>query len=183
MKPADKTAMGWNDKLGFEVTESWPPRKKFWKQNEPNGYTLKPPHTFDPSVDNERIGKEFRSAMLHGYKTGDTILFLDEVFGVAELKLQNELSAILSRGAGMGCGAWMCVQRGSGTMQTSIPGFVWSQPYHNFFAHSSNKSDKEKYADMNGDFPPEWVHSTVSSLGSYEFLYTNAEGDAAIISR
>jgi hypothetical protein len=181
MKPKDKTVAGWSEKLGFKEVDNWPPVKHFW-EDEPRGYTLWPKHSFDPDKDNERLGKIFRTAMLDGYKKGDHILFLDEVFGVSELGLQDELSAILSRGAGMGCGAWMCVQRGSGTQQVSLPGFIWSQPYHNFLAHSSNKNDRQKYADMNGDFDPDMIHHYVSNLGPYEFLYTNAEGKSAIIS-
>jgi len=182
MKPKDKTVGGWTEKLGFKEVDSWPPKKKFWEP-EPKGHTLWPKHTFDPDKDNQHLGKIFQASMRDAYKKGDTILFLDEVFGVSELGLNDDLSAILSRGAGMGCAAWMCVQRGSGTQQVSLPGFIWSQPYHNFIAHSSNKNDKQKYADMNGDFDPEWMHSTVSNLGPFEFLYTNAEGHAAIISR
>ena len=181
MKPKDRTVAAATARLGFKEVADWPPAKYPW-QSEPRGHTLWPKHSFDPAKDNERLHAIFKRAMLDAYKRGNTILFLDEVFGVAELGLQDELSSILSRGAGMGTAAWMSVQRGSGTQQVSLPGFIWSQPYHNFLAHSSNKNDRQKYADMNGDFDPSWVEATVLNLRQYEFLYTNAEGHAAIIS-
>jgi hypothetical protein len=181
MKPRDKTVAAATERLGFKETADWPPSKLPW-QGYPRGYTVWPKHSFDPAEDNERLNGVFKRAMLHAYRKGDTIIFLDEVFGVAELGLQNELSAVLSRGAGMGCAAWMSVQRGSGTQQVSLPGFIWSQPYHYFLAHSSNKLDRQKYADMNGDLDPAFIENTVLNLRQYEFLYTNAEGNAAIIS-
>lgn len=180
IKPKDQTAAEATQRLGFKEVSDWPPSKYPW-QADPRGYTLWPKHSFDTAKDNERLREIFRRAMMDAYKTGDTILFLDEVYGVAELGLHDELSAVLSRGAGMGCAAWMCVQRGSGTQQVSIPGFVWSQPYHMFLAHSSNKNDRQKYADMNGDFDPAWIESTLTTLPQYHFLYLNADGNAAII--
>jgi len=180
MKPRDRTVAAATQRMGFKEVDNWPPVKYPW-QAEPKGYTVWPKHTFDPAKDNERLTKVFRGAMLDAYRKGDTILFLDEVFGIAELGLQDELSSILSRGAGMGCAAWMSVQRGSGTQQVSLPGFIWSQPYHNFIAHSSNRNDRQKYADMNGDYDPQWIEATVLNLRPYHFLYLNADGDAAII--
>jgi hypothetical protein len=182
MKPRDKTVANWTQQLGFKETANWPPRKPWFSNQEPPGYTVWPRHTFDTDADNAHLESVFRRAMMHGYKSGNTILFMDEIFGVAELGLQNELSSILSRGAGMGCAAWMSVQRGSGTQQVALPGYIFSQPYHNFIAHSSNKSDRQRYADMNGDFDPDFIAHTVLGLRQYEFLYTNADGHAAVIS-
>jgi hypothetical protein len=181
-KPKDKTVAGWSDKLGFREVKTWPPKKKLFDQ-EPNGYTLWPSHTFDVAKDDNHHREVFRAGMLDSYKHGSTILFVDEAYRLSELNLDKELNGILTRGAGMGCAAWICTQRGSGTQHASLPGSIWSQPYHVFLAHSQNKADRKKYADMNGDFDPEWIESAVLSLPQYNFLYLNAEGSAAIIGR
>jgi hypothetical protein len=180
-KPRDKTVAEWTGKLGYRETPVYPPRKKLFTA-EPPGYTLWPPHTFDTKKDNERIAAIFRKAMMDHYARGDSILFLDEVYGLcAELGLQEELIAILSRGSGMGCGAWIASQRGAGTQQGSLPGFIWSQPYHYFLAKSSHKQDRQKYADMAGDHDPAFIERTTLDLQRFEFLYLNADGHAAIV--
>jgi hypothetical protein len=181
-KPQDKTVSRWTRELGFKETARWPPRKPWLSSQEPPGYTLWPKHTFDPQADNERISKIFRSAMLDHYASGNSILFLDEVYGLcAELGLQEELIAILSRGSGMGCGAWIASQRGAGTQQGSLPSFIWSQPYHYFLAKSAHKQDRQKYADMAGDHDPAFIEATTLGLQRYEFLYLNADGHAAVV--
>jgi hypothetical protein len=180
-KPKDRTVARWTEQLGFRETPQWPPRKRLFS-DDPPGYTLWPPHSFDPQKDNERIAGIFRKAMLDHYSRGNAILFLDEVYGLcAELGLQEELIAILSRGAGMGVGAWIASQRGAGTQQGSLPGFIWSQPYHYFLAKSSHKQDRQKYADMAGDHDPAFIEATTLGLKQYEFLYLNADGNAAIV--
>jgi hypothetical protein len=180
-KPRDKTVAEWTDRLGYRETPVYPPRKKLFS-DEPPGYTLWPPHTFDTKKDNERIAGIFRQAMMSHYAQGNSILFLDEVYGLcAELGLQEELIAILSRGSGMGCGAWIASQRGAGTQQGSLPGFIWSQPYHYFLAKSSHKQDRQKYADMAGDHNPRFIEETTLGLQRFEFLYLNADGHAAIV--
>jgi hypothetical protein len=182
-KPKDRTVAGWSDQLGYREIQQWPPRKKLFDTSEPPpGYTLWPPHSFNVADDNERIAGIFRKAMMSHYAQGNSILFLDEVYGLcAELKLQEELIAILSRGSGMGCGAWIASQRGAGTQQGSLPGFIWSQPYHYFLAKSSHKQDRQKYADMAGDHDPAFIEATTPALKRFEFLYLNADGQAAII--
>jgi hypothetical protein len=180
-KPRDKTVATWTQKLSYQETPAWPPRKRLFSGNPP-GYTLWPPHSFDTQKDNERIAGIFRTAMMAHYAAGDSILFLDEVYGLcAELGLQEELIAILSRGSGMGCGAWIASQRGAGTQQGSLPGFIWSQPYHYFLAKSAHKQDRQKYADMAGDHDPAFIEATTLGLQRYEFLYLNADGHAAIV--
>lgn len=181
MKPKDKTVAAWSAELGYKEVDRWPPIKYPWT-SEPPGYVLWPKHTGDPAVDNPHLKEHFRNAMLAGYKSGDSILFLDEIYGIcAELGLNEELISILSRGSGMGCGAWIASQRGSGTQQGSLPGFIWSQPYHYFLAKSNHKADREKYAAMAGDHDPAFIEATTLNLPQYNFLYLNADGDSAIV--
>jgi hypothetical protein len=182
MKPKDRTVANFSDELGFKEIGKWPPVKHFW-QDEPPAYTLWPRHSFDVAKDNEHIRSEFRKAMMDGYKKGNSLLFLDEIYGiVAELKLQEELLAILTRGGGMGCGAWMATQKPSGTTGNPLPGFVFNSPTHMFLAPDNVKANREKYADLAGNFDPKEVEQITLGLNRYEFLYLRADGAKCVIS-
>ncbi len=172
MKPRDRTASAWTRALEFRETGTWPPSRWPW-QAAPPGTMLWPRHTFDPAVDDEHIEAEFRKAMLAGYKNGNTILFLDEIYGIlAELGLARELNAILTRGMGMGCGAWMATQKPSGTQQAGMPGFVFNSPYHVFLAPDNVAANRKRYGELAGDFDPREIEDiTLHELRPFEFLY------------
>lgn len=193
MKPKDTTTARWSAALEFKEVSDWPPVKLPW--NKPAGYTVWPRHTMDPAVDNLHIGRVFRRAILDGYKRGRSILFLDEIYGIlAELTvpdprrqngvrrgLQEELLAVLTRGGGMGCGAWMATQKPSGTQQASLPGFVFNQPAHYFLAPDNEARNRRRYAELSGGVDSELIERTTLALRRYEFLYLNADGQMAII--
>lgn len=181
MKPRDRTVARWSSSLEFKETPVWPPRKHWW-ETEPEGYTLWPRHSFDPQADNEHIKAEFRKGMLDGYKNGNSILFLDEVYGiVAELGLTDELLAILTRGGGMGCGAWIASQKPSGTQQASLPGFIFNCPTHMFLANDNDKRNRARYGELAGGFDPRMIEDVSLGLRKYEFLYLNSAGYLCIV--
>jgi energy-coupling factor transporter ATP-binding protein EcfA2 len=182
MKPRDRTAAAWTEALGFQEIPAWPPRRRPLQQAPP-GVTLWPRHTFDPAIDDEHIGDEFRKGMLAGYKNGNTILFLDEIYGIlAELGLVKELNAILTRGQGMGCGAWMATQKPSGTQQAGMPGFVFNSPTHMFLAPDNVAANRKRYGELAGDFDPAEVEDiTLHQLRAFEFLYLHAAGHMCIV--
>jgi hypothetical protein len=181
MKPRDRTVAKWSGAIGLQEIPVWPPRKRLFAEKPP-GHILWPRHTFDPDVDNEHIRAEFRKAMLAGYKRGDCILFLDEVYGIcAELNLVDELLAILTRGGGMGCGAWVASQKPSGTQQASLPGFIFNCPTHMFLAPDNDKRNRLRYGELSGGFDPRAVEDITLSLNSYEFLYLHAAGYMCVV--
>jgi hypothetical protein len=181
MKPRDNTVSEWSEKLGFKEIDHWPPTKYPW-QNTPPGHTLWPQHPYDIEDANEHIGDQFKRAMLDRYKAGDSILFLDEIYGIcAELGLSKELISIITRGGGMGVGAWMASQRPAGTHQGSLPGFVFNCPRHYYLAKDNNKANREKYADLAGGFDPRHIEELTLGLRQFEFLYLNSDGNAAIV--
>lgn len=182
MKPRDKTVARWSRTLGFKEVQDWPPPAKWPWQDPPPGFTLWPRHTMDPSVDNPHIGAEFRKGMLDGYKRGRSILFLDEIYGiVAELGLTEELLAILTRGGGMGCGAWIASQKPSGTQQASLPGFIFNCPYHIFLAPDNDRRNRKRYSELSGGIDPDLIEWQTLRLRRFEFLYINADGQMAVI--
>jgi hypothetical protein len=182
MKPRDRTVAKWTANLGLQETPTWPPRKRFWEADPP-GHCLWPRHTFDPDTDDAHIREQFRAAMLAGYKNGNTILLLDEIYGIlAELGLVKELNAILTRGMGMGCGAWMATQKPSGTQQMGMPGFVFNSPYHYLLAPDNVKANRQRYADISGGHDPAEIENiTLHELHPFEFLYLNAAGHKCIV--
>lgn len=182
MKPRDRTAARWTRELGFKEVATWPPPVRMPWQERPAGYTLWPRHTYDPDVDNENLRGEFRKGMLHGYKKGRHILMLDEIHGICgELALTEDLLAILTRGGGMGCGAWLATQKPSGTHQAPLPGFVFNCPYHFFLAPDNDHRNRSRYAELSGGIDPDFIDRTTLQLQRFEFLYLNADGEMAIV--
>jgi hypothetical protein len=195
MKPKDPTVARWSQALEFREVPQWPPPPRWPWQDRPAGYTVWPRHTMKPAVDNCTSAKVFQDAILDGYKRGKSILFLDEIYGIlAELQvpdprarngvrrgLQEELLAVLTRGGGMGCGAWMATQKPGGTQQTSLPGFVFNQPAHFFLAKDNEARNRRRYAELSGGVDSELIERTTLGLRRYEFLYLNADGQMAII--
>lgn len=195
MKPKDRTVAWWSRTFGFKEVAEWPPPAKWPWQDKPPGFTLWPRHTMDPAIDNMHIGQQFRRAMLDGYKRGNSILFLDEIYGmIAELTvpdgrrqngvrkgLTEELLAILTRGGGMGCGAWVASQKPSGTQQASLPGFVFNSPYHIFLAPDNDVRNRRRYSELSGGIDPDLIERQTLSLRRFEFLYINADGEMAVI--
>jgi hypothetical protein len=181
MKPVDRTVARWSKTLGFKEVPDWPPVQAPWQK--PPGYTLWPRHTMDPAVDNPHLREVFRRGMLDGYKRGNRILFLDEIFGIiGELGLTEELLAILTRGGGGGCGGWLATQKPSGTQQVSMPGFVFNCPTHFFLAPDNDSRNRRRYAELGGGADPELIeYLTRYGLKKYEFLYLNADGEMVVI--
>ena len=181
MKPRDKTVARWQRELGFRETPLWPPAKKLF-QGRPPGHTLWPRHTFDPDTDDAHLRGELRKLMLDAYKHGNHILWLDEIYGLlAELNLEKELLAVLTRGGVMGCGAWMACQKPSGTQAAGIPGFVLNCPTHFFLSNDNVKANRQRYGELAGNFDPREVEAITLGLRRFEFLYLNAGGQMCIV--
>jgi hypothetical protein len=181
MKPRDKTVARFSKALDFKEIPDWPPVEWPWKKSA--GHTLWPRHTMDPATDNAHISKVFRRGMLDGYKRGNSILFLDEIYGiVGELGLTEELLAILTRGGGMGCGAWIACQKPSGTQQVPLPGFIFNCPVHVFLAPDNDRRNRRRYGELAGGVDPDIIEAETLRLNRFEFLYLNtARGELAVI--
>jgi hypothetical protein len=183
MKPKDSTVARFTEDAGFKEIKEWPPKRRFWEETPP-GYTLWPHQSLvDVDKDNDHLRSEFRKAMTQNYAQGNCILFLDEVYGItAELGLGTELNAILTRGRAMGCGAWMATQKPSGTTGMPLPGFVFNSPTHMFLSNDNDQRNRQRYADLAGNFRQADIENWVTSLNRYEFLYLHAGGDHCIVS-
>lgn len=182
MKPRDRTVAHWQRELGFKETPAWPPPSRWFWQQKPAGHTLWPRHTFDPESDDPHLRAELRKLMLSSYKRGDCILWLDEIYGlIAELGLQKELLALLTRGGVMNCGVWMATQKPSGTQAAGIPGFVFNSPTHMFLSKDNVKQNRQRYGDLAGDFDPKLIERISLQLRPFEFLYLHSAGHMCVV--
>lgn len=169
----DKTIVRWQKALGYRLVRGWPPAVR---DRKTAGYVLWPKHTFDPARDDEILYREFRKALLDNYKRGDSIVFGDEVIGLAtELKLTRELRTIWMRGASMGTGLWTATQR-----PREIPLYAYSQAEHVFMAYTPDEADRERYSEIGG-VDPKIVKHITARLPKYHWLYVRRTGPAMCV--
>ena len=173
MKPKDEVPASYAKPLKLDRIESWPPNPIRKMIVNPNGWLLWPKHHFDPKIDDRNLRREFRKAILACYRKGKIILDVDEILGVAdELSLDDELKAVWSRGASMGCGEWGGSQRPSG-----IPLHAYSQAAHLFLGYTSDKRDRDRFRDISGiGIDPDAIADAVEDLGEHEWIYIRKRG-------
>lgn len=168
MKPRDATPAKWTKQLGYREVQEWPPRPSLL-HSDPPGYTLWPKHEMSLAKEslertNANLTYQFRRALLDTYKSGDRVVFCDEIHGLlAELGLQDELIALLTRGSGMGAGLWSATQKAGGTIGAPIPGHFFSSPTHLFLGSDRTKAAQERAGDIGG-IDPRFVAETVKHL-------------------
>jgi len=168
MKPRDSTPAEWTKRLGYREVKEWPPRPSLL-HSDPPGYSLWPPH--EMSLDkaslertNANLTVQFRRALLDVYKSGDRVVFADEIYGLlAELDLHDELIALWTRGSGMGAGLWSATQKASGTQGKSIPGHAFNSPTHLFLGRDTDKRARDRAAEIGG-IDPQFVADTIANL-------------------
>lgn len=156
MKPRDATPAEWTRRLGYKEIPLWPPHSPWPWENRPPGYTLWPRQSLtDIDADNKHMSEQFKRALLHAYRKGDQIIFADEVYGlVAELGLATELTALWTRGSGMGAGLWASTQKPSGTQRGgSIPTFMYSASTHLFLGRDPDKRNTDRFGEIGGVDP------------------------------
>lgn len=168
MKPRDPTPAKWTKRLGYKEVQTWPPPPRLFGA-APKGYTLWPKHemSLDPESlarTNANLRVQFQRALLDTYKGGDRIIFCDEIYGLlAELDLQEELTMLWTRGAGMGAGLWDATQKASGTTMASIPGHCFNSPMHLFLGRDPDKRARDRASEIGG-IDPQFVADTVAHL-------------------
>ncbi|SEF12938.1 hypothetical protein SAMN05216489_09991 [Streptomyces sp. 3213] len=176
MKPKDDTARAFSKAAGYKIVKSWPPLNSPWKTRRPPGYVLWPPHSFDPYVDDEKMYREFRRALLDSYKRGRRIVFADETYSLShELGLDRELVTLWTKARSMKTGLWAASQR-----PAMIPLWAYSGAEHLFIAYDPDKRARERYDEIGG-VDPGLVRRATLSLGQHEWLYIRRRGPAMCI--
>ncbi len=172
IKPKDETVKDWTKTLKFRTVKDWPPA--WWHEffGRPPGYTIWPPHTFDAEIDNHRLEMVMRRVLIYAYKTGNKIIFTDEIYGlVKELDLEEQMNAILSRGRGMGSGVWEASQR-----PYNMPQLGYSGASHLFLARDPDERDRERFGEIGG-VDPKYIERITLRLPKFHWLYIRREGD------
>jgi len=168
MKPRDDVPEQWGKKLKLQRVQDWPPPTWRRKLTDPLGWMVWPKHTFKPREDNKRLKNVFERAINGCYKRGKVILDVDEVYGIAEeLDLDEELKAVWSRGASMGCGLWGGSQRPSG-----IPLLAYSSATHLFIGNTPDRRDRDRYREISVQgIDYDFILEVIEDLGNHEWLY------------
>jgi len=189
MKPRDPVVQDWAKKLDYRIIRDWPPPvhlrgRERWEK--PNGYMVWPKHSFEPDEDDEHLGKVFHRALISAYRKGDTALFADEVYGLANelhyatvrgkrITLERDLKAIWTRGASMGCGLWAASQR-----PYDVPQLAYNSAEHLFLANDPDKRSRDRFGEIGG-IDPDILKAEVVKLPKYHWLYIRRTGPAMCI--
>lgn len=174
-KPKDATVDTFTKRLEYRKVRSWPPVSSMWLPAKPRGWTVWPPHKFDPDVDDPRLAAEFRRTVLDCYKRGKRVLFSDEITELVALGLKRELDTVWERGRSMGCGLWASSQR-----PAYVPMHAYSAPEHLFLAFDPDRRNRDRFREIGG-VDPDLIAAVVFELGRFEWLYIRREDRAVCV--
>lgn len=181
-KPEDPVVRAGLAQVGYQLTERWPPRRK-WFQEKPAGYALWPKHLkdVDDEVNNAHLARIFRPAMSELFWRGHTITIADETYYLCVVcGLAVPLTRNWTQGGGMGSGTWDGTQKPSGTQQGSIPTFRYNSSTHTFLGRDPDKRNRDRFADISG-VDSRFVAETVMTLRKFEWLYIHRDGPTMCI--
>ena len=176
-KPRDKTVSAGIERLGYEETDRWPPRKK-WFAERPAGYAYWPKHLRNVSSDENdaHIAKMFDPAIRQLFWEGNSILVADELYHLlAVLRLYGDVNRHLTQGMGMGSGIWFGTQRPAGTQQGALPGFVFNSPTHTFVSRDPVAGNRKRFAEIGG-VDTDIIEEATYVMPPFTFLYIHRNG-------
>lgn len=189
-KPADPATADWANRLNLRETPDWPPRKRVWDlfdSSTPDGYVLWPPHPLNlpPDKRREAVGKVLRKGLDAQYKRGNSITFVDDAHSAAVLMGLNEyLEELLVNGRSGGSGAFLALQKPSGTLNTgSVSSFAYSSATHIFLGRDNDERNIRRFGEIGG-VDPRLVEQQVRNLRTFnvdghsitEWLYIDLRG-------
>ena len=171
MKPRDPVVDKIRKRLHYRKIRSWPPPVLSRYAARPPGYVLWPRHTFDPDRDDALLRQEMRKAILGSYKDGDRVVVADETYGlVNELGLQREMTAVHTRGAGMGVSLW-CAAQGPKFVGT----WLYSQAEYLFIGYDPDERARDRFEEIGG-FQPGVISQESAKLQKFEWLFLQRTG-------
>lgn len=173
MKPRDKVPAEWLRRLGHPRLQAWPPSPWHRLRGErPSGWALWPKRTGrGVRADNVMLADRFGRALDDTYEKGNRILFADEAVGLSRiLKLDPELVALWTQGAGMGAGMWAASQKPS-----HIPTWAYNSAEHIFLSNEPDARNRKRFGEIGG-VDPRLVEAVVLELEQYQWLYLRRTG-------
>lgn len=185
-KPKDKVTEQRGRDLDYRFVEEWPapPSLKYVFNGKPSGYIVKP-RFGDINKDAETTGKVLGNLLADRYIAGihdkNGILVLDDTLVKAKVQGLDKQMVTLSAMAGaMGLGAWMFVQKPTGAGQAVL--MSYSNSEHIFLTHDKDERNRRRYNEIGG-FDSKLIFHVVATLGRFQFLYVNAEGQMCIVDK
>lgn len=185
-KPADPTTSKWAESLNLRETPVWPPRKKMFSE-KPAGHVLWPKHplNLEPAERREVVGAILRKGLNDQYQHGNSITFMDDAHSAAVMMGLNQyLEELLTNGRAGGAGAWLALQKPSGSIATgSVSSFAYSSATHLFLTRDNDERNIKRFGEIGGVNPRE-TEAVVRNLGVHpinghavsEALYIDLRG-------
>jgi hypothetical protein len=168
-KPADAEVDRWKTRLGYQETDTWPPRRKLL-QPRPPGYVVWPRHSFtDAEADEKHMHDVFQRAITHNYGHPPAITFCDELFRLNQIGLGKNVDAVLTGGSGMHSALWFATQKPSGTQRVAISSFAYNSPTWLFLAYDPDERNRKRYGEIGG-VDPRLIEYTTRNLQKHEFF-------------
>ena len=165
-KSRDPATRAWAERLGLEITGTWPPKKR-WLAAKPRGYVLWPPHLKDapPETNRAHLATIFRKCLADQFREGNAITLADDVYNLAVLLgLNQDLEEHWTAGSGGGCGLWSTSQKPSGTVGGgSVSSFVYNSPTHLLLGADPDARNRKRFSEIGG-VDADVVTQTVMSL-------------------
>lgn len=185
-KPSDPATARWARALNLRETPVWPPVRRMLAP-KPAGYLLWPPHPMGlpPGQRRDAVGRVLRQGLDDQYRRGSSITFLDDAHSAAVMMGLNEyLEEMLVNGRAGGAGAWVALQKPSGTTATgSVTSFIYNSPVHLFIGKDTEDRNLKRLAEI-GMFDNRETEQIVRGLRLYQIgehtvsekLYMNRNG-------
>lgn len=185
-KSGDPSTAEWAQRLDLRETPVWPPQPKLFKAR-PRGHVLWPPHPLDldPLDRRKVVGGVLRKGMDDQLTRGNSITFLDDAHSACTMMgLNSHLEEMLVNGRAKGAGAWVAMQKPSGSVASgSVTSFVYSQPVHMFLGKDTEARNLKRLGEI-GMFDSRETEEIVRNLRLYQIdghtvsekLYLNRNG-------
>lgn len=166
-KSRDPATWSWAERLGLEIIDSWPPRKRLFRE-QPRGYVLWPKHLkgVAPEVNRAHLAGMFRPCLADQFRQGSSITFADDVYNLAViLGLNMDLEEFWTAGSGGGAGLWATLQKPSGTVGGgAVSSFAYNSPTHLTLGYDPDARNRKRFSEIGGGVDPDIVSETVMGL-------------------
>jgi hypothetical protein len=182
-KPKDRTVDADLARLGYQRVEEWPPRRPWYRANdpEPAGYAFWP--SIDPDLSSKhakaQLARQFETVIDHQFwagREGPTLTVADEAYGlIKDYGMADPINRHMTQGMGMGAGLWYATQKPSGTQSAALSGFLFNSATHTFVARDPVKSNRRKYEDIGG-VESGILEDACAGMPPFTFLYIHRVG-------
>jgi len=176
-KPRDKVITAARQRLGYRLTDRWPPRLQRFRR-EPPGDIFWPIHDRELRAgdNNARVAAQFEQAINDQFFTGNTITVADEIFAwYSILDLGDVIDRHLTQGGGMGSALWAGTQKPSGTQRGALSGFLFNSHTHGFYSWDPVRTNRRRLGDVSG-IDTDVVEDATDIMPKYHQLYTHRDG-------